>query len=258
VLIVMLKDAGRDGLRVPGNVLTVKRPGTPESERDALPIEHATQVLNVAGGDPSGSRWVAAFLQGMRSGECRGLTWDRVDFHRRLVDVSWQLQELPYDDREAGTFRVPDGYTSRQLVGRMHLVRPKTTKSRRVIPLVPWMYDALKAWREVAPANPYGLVWTSNGRPISKHDDLDAWHDLQDRAGVQYAADDGSVRKYTLHEARHTTATLLLKAGVDAHVVTAILGHSKITTSRGYQHVSLDMERAALEQVAAMLQLGRE
>lgn len=258
VLMVMLKDAGRDGLRVPGNVLTVKRPGTPESERDALPIPHAVALLKVAASRPDGSMWVAAFLQGLRSGEVRGLTWDRVDFDRRLIDVSWQLQAVPYEDRAAGTFRIPDGYLCRQLVGQMHLVRPKTKKSKRVLPLVPWMFDALKRWQACAPPNRFGLVWTRDGEPIRKHDHLDSWAALQDAAGVKREDEHGGTRRYTLHEARHTTATLLLRNGVDAHVVTSILGHSKITTSRGYQHVSLDMEMAALEQVAAMLQLGRE
>lgn len=257
VLMVMLKDAGRDGLRVPGNVLTVKRPGVPESERDALPIEDATAILRVASDMPGGSLWLSPFLQGLRSGEVRGLTWDRVDFDRRLIDVSWQLQALPYDDRAEGTFRVPEGYLKKQLVGQMHLVRPKTKKSKRVLPLVPWVYDALLAWKQVAPANPYDLVWTIGGRPIRTHDHLKAWAALQDSAGVAHVDEDGARRPYTLHEARHTTATLLLRAGVDPHVVTSILGHSKITTSRGYQHVSLDMELSALEQVAAMLQLGK-
>lgn len=257
VLMVMLKDAGRDGYRVPGNVLTVKRPGAPESERDALPIEHAVAVLQVAATMPDGLKWAAPFLQGLRQGECLGLTWDRVDFDRRLIDVSWQLQALPYEDRAAGTFRVPEGYMHKQLVGQMHLVRPKTRKSKRVLPLVPWMHDALRAWQEIAPPNRYGLVWTRNGEPIRKHEHLDAWAALQDAAGVRFEGDDGQTRRYTLHEARHTCATILLRHGVDPHVVTSILGHSKITTSRGYQHVSLDMEMAALEQVASMLQLGR-
>lgn len=255
VLMVMIKDAGREGYRVPGNTLTVKRPGVPESERDALPIDDAVALLRTAMTMPDGSKWVAPFLQGMRRGECLGLTWDRVDFDRRLVDVSWQLQALPYEDREAGTFRVPDGYRHKQLVGQMHLVRPKTRKSKRVLPIVPWMWGALDAWKQIAPPNRWGLVWTDNGEPIRMHDHLDAWVALQDAAQVAFC-EDGEGRRYTLHEARHTCATILLQQGVDPHVVTSILGHSKITTSRGYQHVSLDMEMDALEQVASRLQLG--
>jgi site-specific recombinase XerD len=65
-----------------------------------------------------------------------------------------------------------------------------------------------------------------------------------------------SGRYYVPHEARHTTATLLLEAGVDHHVITAILGHSSIVTSRGYQHVRTQLASKALEQIAAQLQLA--
>ena len=43
-----------------------------------------------------------------------------------------------------------------------------------------------------------------------------------------------------LHEARNTTATLLVEAGVDPKIIKAILGHSSIVTSRGYLHVNQD------------------
>lgn len=253
-LMVMLKAAQKDGINVPGNVLLVDRPKMPESDRDAIPIEDAWAILRAATERPDASRWVAAFLQGMRQGECLGLTWDCVDLERGTIDVSWQLQAIPYEDRSAGTFRVPSSYTHRQLSGQMHLVRPKSSSGTRVIPLVPPMMRALVAWRELSPANDHGLVWTESGRPIRKHTDRANWFELQDAA--QVACVDGKQgRRYTLHQARHTCATLLLEGGVDQHVVTAILGHSQIATSRGYQHVSQAMARKALEDVAERLQL---
>lgn len=255
VLMVMFKAALRDGITVPGNVLLVERPRTPESERDAIPLPDALAILDAAADRPDASRWVAALLQGMRQGECLGLTWNCVDLDKGVIDVSWQLQALPYEDREAGTFRVPRHFRHKRLQGQMHLVRPKSASGTRLIPIVPWMGRALEAWREGAPANDHGLVWTESGRPVRKVTDRRAWFDLQDAAEVAHV-EDGVGRRYTLHEARHTTATLLLESGVDPHVVTSILGHSKITTSRGYQHVSQAMARKALESVAARLQLG--
>jgi len=62
-------------------------------------------------------------------------------------------------------------------------------------------------------------------------------------------------RRYTIHEARHTTATLLLEAKVDYAVVKAIMGHTKIATTRRYQHVSQTLARRALDDVAARLGL---
>lgn len=251
----MLRDAILEGHQVPQRVLLTPAPTKGAHDRDALSTIDALAMLQVATERPDGSRWVAAFLQGMRQGECLGLTWDAIDLDAGTLDVSWQLQSLPYLDRKAQTFRVPDGYEVRRLTGALHLVRPKSSAGKRIIPLVPWMTAALIAWREVAPPSPHGLVWPrADGRPA--RDDLDraAWYALQKAAGVAKVTDDGE-RPYLLHEARHTTATLLLEAGVDTHVITAIMGHASIITTRGYQHVHDRMTRAAMEDVAARLGL---
>ena len=68
-------------------------------DRTALAVPEALAILTAAAELPHGSRWVAALLQGMRQGECLGLTWDAVDFDTEALDVSWQLQALPYVDR---------------------------------------------------------------------------------------------------------------------------------------------------------------
>src|SRR5690606_37801270 len=109
------------------------------------PTPAARALLEAAASAGTAARWSAALLQGMRQGECLGLTWDAVDLDAGTVDVSWQLQPLPYLDRrdKAVGFRVPDGYEARHLHDAVHLVRPKSTRGRRVIPLVPWMTAAL-------------------------------------------------------------------------------------------------------------------
>jgi integrase len=249
VLTKMLSDAVIEGHQIPQRVLMLDNPAASVSDRDAIPLPDALQMLSVAAGRQDGSRWVAAFLQGMRQGECLGLTWEAIS--DGAVDVSWQLQSLPYISGRKGALRIPDGYEYRQLDGALCLVRPKTEKGQRIIPLVPWMADALTAWQLVAPASPHGLVWPRpDGRPQTSAADRGAWHELQDAAGVS-----GPGRRYALHEARHTTATLLLEVGVDPEVVKSVMGHSSIATSRGYQHVSQTMARKAMEQIADKLQL---
>lgn len=252
VLAKMLRDALVEGHSIRPALLAMEAPGRAAHDRAAIPVADALAIMAIAAELPHGSRWVAALLQGMRQGECLGLTWDALDLDRGLVDVSWQLQPLPYADRAAGTFRVPDGYECRRLVDAYHLVRPKTHKGQRIIPLVPWMTSALTAWRDVAPKSVHGLVWpTLAGGPAGAKADLEEWKALQCTAEVGHPAG----RYYVLHEARHTTATLLLEADVDVEVIKAILGHSSVITSRGYQHVSQVMARDAMERLATRLQL---
>ena len=61
---------------------------------------------------------------------------------------------------------------------------------------------------------------------------------------------------YHVHEARNLTATQLRDANVDPLVITSLLGHSDIATSRGYMRVDQAPKREAVERVAGVLGLG--
>jgi integrase len=265
ILTKMLKAAVLEGHQVPQRVLMVEAPAKSVSDRDAIALPDALAILKAATDLIDGSRWVAALLQGMRQGECIGLQWDLVDLDAGSLDVSWQLQALNFahgcgmtcgrrfgGDCPQRRHRVPDGYEYKILDGALCLVRPKTERGQRIIPLVPWMADALRQWKTVAPVSPHGLVWPRvDGRPQTSKADKLAWNALQEAAGVSATG-----RPWFLHEARHTTATLLLEGGTDPEVVKAILGHSSIVTSRGYMHASQAMTRKALDGIAEKLQLG--
>lgn len=257
-LMGLLKAAMLEGHPVHPRLLQVAAPVKSVNDRDAMTVEQALAVLPWAGELHHGSRFLAALLQGIRQAESLGLTWDFVDLEQGTMTVAWQLQALPYKvarDRSSG-FRIPDGYETRQLRGALHLVRPKSKAGWRVIPLVPVMRDALAAWKaaqaELIPDNPHGLVWPNlDGSPTNTKTDDAEWYALQQAADVRHPA----CRLFTIHEARHTTATLLLECGVDPTVIVAIMGHSDILTTRGYQHVRTERALEALGLVAERLQL---
>lgn len=258
VLITMLKAAMLEGHPLHPRVLATKPPTKAVSDRDAMTVDQALAILPWAGELHHGSRFLAALLQGMRQGECLGLTWPAVDLEANTITIEWQLRPLPYKnvkDKSAG-FRIPDGYEAKQLKGALHLVRPKSKAGYRVIPIVPVMREALVAWRErsaeLVPKNPHGLVWPNiDGAPTYYKLDDEEWYGIQQAADVQHPAG----RLFSIHEARHTTATLLLECGVDPTVIVAIMGHSSILTTRGYQHVRTERAREALQLVATRLQL---
>ena len=63
-----------------------------------------------------------------------------------------------------------------------------------------------------------------------------------------------NVRRITFHGLRHTSATLLLKAGVAAHVVQRRLGHKRIGITLGiYAHVLPSMQQDAARRLGGLL-----
>lgn len=250
VLIKGLSAALQEGHRVAPAVFHVPAPTVGDAGRDAIPLDDALAILAAGLDTPLAARWVAALLQALRPAEARGLTWAAVDIEAGTMDISWQLKPLPYlvkGDRASG-FRVPTGYDAVHLENAYHLVRPKTRAGRRVIPIVPWMKAALVdlAARQTGP-NPHGLLWPAgDGTPMSDKQDLTAWRALCAKA---------KVGPYDLYAARHTAATLLRRAGVDDETIIAIMGHASILSTKAYLHTDTDRARAALEKVAATLQL---
>lgn len=256
VLGKLLADAVDEGHDVPDRTLRTKKAGgAGASPRRALSVDDARKILDVAMARQDASRWVAAILQGMRPSEARGLRWSALDLDRGLMTIEWQLKPLPYRsprDPSSG-FRVPRGFESVHLTGAHHLVRPKTTAGIRIVPLVPWLRTELAAWSAIAPASPYGLVWTVDGNPLSAEIDRAAWYEIAEQAKVTVTLPDGQTRRPLLYEARHTAATLLMAAGTDETTLTAIVGHSKITSTKAYLHTDEARKLAALESVGTQL-----
>ncbi|WP_406711031.1 site-specific integrase [Trueperella pyogenes] len=247
-----MKDARKEGYVIPNPFLMADKATVAVNDRDAIPLEDAIKLVTAAATMDMGTRWVAALLQGMRQGECLGLTWDAIDLDGGKLTISWQLQELQYTDRTTGTFLIPDGYEARQLYRRFHLVRPKSKAGYRVIPLIDPMVAALRRWKIIAPHSEWGLVWPAEDGGIrTPKVDRAEWKALQAAVGVAKP----SGKPYVLHEARHTTATLLLAAGVDPEIIKAILGHSSIVTSRAYMSVQPGMKQDALNAVGGLLRL---
>src|SRR5699024_9054165 len=256
LLSVALRDAKRAG-RVTRNVATTDYMDAPSAavvDVRTLDQDEALQVLAAAATRADGARWALSLLTGARSGEAIGLEWDRVDFERGTLTFSWQLQRLTYEHgcgdtpcrfKRAGNcphrlVRTPAGFEHRQVDGGLYLVRPKTRTGWRVVPLVDPLYSILERHHNQAGNPTSGLVFGV----VDPRDDYQAWLQLLADAGVP------RIRR---HDARHTAATLLLALGVDTKVISQILGHSSVVTTRAYQHASLDMARAALTQLGAHL-----
>jgi site-specific recombinase XerD len=114
--------------------------------------------------------------------------------------------------------------------------------------------DQLRAHREAQDAERLaaGDAWTDldlvfcspTGGPVSPEDDREDWLAVLDEAGV---------RLVRVHDARHTAASLLLAQGVHIRVVQQILGHSQISQTQRYTHVTSELVEHAAARMSEAL-----
>ncbi len=151
--------------------------------------------------------WATARYAGLRRGELRALDRDRVDLSLGLIHV-----ERAWDDKEG-------------------FITPKYNSKRRV-PIPAELRDHLMRH------GGEGLIFGRtpelpfDPRGLTKRTDK-AWKD----AGLQ---------RLTLHEGRHTFASLMIAAGVNAKALSTYMGHANISiTLDRYGHLMPGNEEEA-------------
>lgn len=219
----------------------VELPKIVRREMSVLSREECAKFLEEARTD----RWYVVFslalASGMRPEEYLGLQWKDVD----LASGTITIQRALVWSRKGG------GWT---------LEEPKTSKSRRTIPLPASVVRELAAHRRkqleerIKLGSAYqnaGFVFaTEIGTPLLTSN-LTRRHfkPILERARLSK-----SIRLYDL---RHTCATLLLLANTSPKVVAERLGHSTVVlTLDTYSHVLPSMQKDASDQLERMLFAG--
>lgn len=164
-----------------------------------------------------------AAVTGVRKAEIAGLQWPDIDWNRRSAEIR-------------RTWRRGDFY------------EPKTKASRRTVELSDELISELKRWKLRCPKGEHDLVFpTSAGGPMDATDVL--------RLGLYPALRRAGIRQVRFHDLRHSFASNLLAAGVDAVTVSRALGHaSPHITMTIYAHALPNARRGTAEKMAQLME----
>lgn len=194
-------------------------------ERFASPSEAALLIDAVVERDRP--IWATAMYGGLRRGELRAL---------RVEDV----------DLEAGVIRVERGWDPYE--GEIKL---KSDAGRRRVPisgaLRPFLISCLRSSGRSGTDRIFGSTET---RPF-------AGEKLSERADEAWRV--AGLNRITLHECRHTFASLMIAAGVNAKALSTFMGHANISiTLDRYGHLMPGSEAEAADLLDAYLAAQRE
>jgi integrase len=195
-------------------------------DRIAPPQDAAALIEALADeehGEHDRAAWAVAFYAGLRFGELRALRWEDVDLDDGTIRVcrAW--------DAQAGE------------------IEPKSKAGRRTVPIAAALRPRLLAHR-LRSGRSDGLVFGPDGeRPFQPESfsrrTRNAWAAMNEKRAEN---EHEPIEALTLHEARHTYASLMIAAGVNVKALSTYMGHSSVTiTLDRYGHLFPGNEQEA-------------
>lgn len=175
-----------------------------------------TQLTKLLEQLKSNRYYIVAYIAGntgLRCGEILGLTWS--DIHKKEMCISVNKQWKVLNNGKSG-------------FGEL-----KTKNSNRKVPISKNVLKELENYKKTHPISIDNRIAPFNKASIEKYLNPE----LRRLAGI------------SLHELRHTYATLLISNGVDFKTAAKILGHTVEMTLRTYSHVTDDMMKNASKKI---------
>jgi integrase len=177
--------------------------------RDRFATREEAAALIAALPEGEQALWGAAFYGGLRRGELRALRWQHVHLKHAQHGPHIHVQGA-WDDEEG------DG-------------PPKTKAAVRRVPITPQLAALLAAHKSATGRSGTDLVFgRTEADPFIpstvRNRALAAW-----KAANKGRPADDQLRPITLHEARHTFASLMIAAGCNAKALSVVMGHTSIT-----------------------------
>ncbi len=210
-------------------------------ERIASPVEAEALIAVIPAQDRA--IWATAMYGGLRRGELQALRTKRIDLATGVIQV-----EKGWDERE----------------GEIAL---KSRAGRRKVPITATLRDFLLEHRLQVARGDDDLAFGRSasapfdGKAVQERADK-AWGAANRReraAAGEEGREPNLLARITLHECRHTFASLMIAAGVNAKALQTYMGHSSVAvTLDRYGHLMPGTEAEAASLLDAYLTAARE
>lgn len=208
----------------------------PKVEKQEIQVWDADQVRAFDAQISKHREYVAfllAYAAGLREGEILGARWKDLDFEEKTLSI---VQTLSHDGKELSAGAKTD--SGSRLVSLDDKTIAELKRRKRMV-------AAEKLHAGAAYQDNDLIVCTSIGTPILPRNLLRTFYRVRDAAGLP---------EITIHDLRHTHATLLLKQGVHPKIVSERLGHASIKITLDlYSHILPNMQKETADQFGKKL-----
>lgn len=169
---------------------------------------------------------ILCLYTGIRLGELLALTWDDIDFEMKILFI----RKTTYKAKIAGK-------------NEMVVDKPKTKKSKRVIPLPDKIINLLSYIKKHSKSE--YIISTNKHNIVDVRSYQRTFESILNRCHVKH---------YNFHCLRHTFATRALELGMDIKTLSEILGHTNVAiTLNRYAHSLFEYKVQEMNKISSLL-----
>jgi len=200
--------------------MPASEPGAPTQVQPPLSLLEAKQYLDYFRETELDVFIHLALHTGMRRGEIIGLNWSDISFEDNTISIKRSAKET--------TSKRSDGTSRTELV----LNPPKTSHSRRKIPMEPAVISAVKRQQNIQRKQKLkaGEVWVDTDAVFTTELGTRIYPSNMYKRYVSHVAK-SSLRYVRIHDLRHTVAVLGLDAEIPIEEISRLLGHASISVT---------------------------
>lgn len=186
----------------------------PAQKRNAISAAEMEKINNGIGYPLFGLYGYLLMYTGLRRGEALALKWADINFERKVISVTRSVYHISNNPE---------------------IKSPKTESGIREVFIVDKLYYVLIEYSKNHKADEF--IFSTNGgiSPLTKSQVAKGWDKYAQTIGID---------NVTPHQLRHTYASILYSAGIQAKSAQMLMGHSDISTTQNiYTHLMADIKK---------------